>query len=148
MSICVQQQGFDAGELIERLRGRSGGAGALVSFVGYVRDLDGGAEVSELFLEHYPGMTQKSLEQIAAAARERWALLDLEVLHRVGALAAAEPIVFVGVTSRHRRDAFEACEYIMDQLKTRAPFWKRERTPHGWQWVAARETDSQAAARW
>ena len=78
----------------------------------------------------------------------RWALLDLEVLHRVGALAAAEPIVFVGVTSRHRRDAFEACEYIMDQLKTRAPFWKRERTPHGWQWVAARETDSQAAARW
>jgi molybdopterin synthase catalytic subunit len=104
--------------------------------------------VNELFLEHYPGMTEKALERIADEARERWPLLGVEIVHRVGALAVSEPIVFVGVSSKHRHMAFEACAFIMDVLKTRAPFWKRESTAQGPHWVEARESDQNAALRW
>jgi len=113
-----------------------------------VRDLNVGQSVTELFLEHYPGMTEKALEQIAEQARERWPLLAVEIVHRVGALSVTEPIVFVGVSSKHRHAAFEACAFIMDVLKTRAPFWKRETTPEGSHWVEARESDQNAAFRW
>jgi molybdopterin synthase catalytic subunit len=122
--------------------------GAVVNFIGYVRDLNIGQTVNELFLEHYPGMTEKALEQIAEEARERWPLLGVEIVHRVGALSVCEPIVFVGVSSKHRHMAFEACAFIMDVLKTRAPFWKRETTSQGAHWVEARESDQNAALRW
>ncbi|MFJ4192739.1 molybdopterin synthase catalytic subunit MoaE [Pseudomonas sp. NPDC089534] len=148
MGVRVQRKSFDAGALIAELHARNPRVGAVVNFIGYVRDLNIGQPVSELFLEHYPGMTEKSLEQIAEQARERWPLLAVEIVHRVGALSAAEPIVFVGVSSKHRHAAFEACAFIMDVLKTRAPFWKRETTPDGAHWVEARESDQSAAFRW
>lgn len=149
MAITVQYKTLDCNRQIEALRVRSRGLGALVTFTGYVRDLGlTTTGVSELFLEHYPGMTEKSLEAIVAAARQRWQLLDGEVVHRVGSIAAGEPIVLVGVASLHRQEAFEACACIMDQLKTCAPFWKREQSRDGARWVDARESDAQAAARW
>lgn len=130
------------------LHARNPRVGAVVNFIGYVRDLNIGHSVNELFLEHYPGMTEKALERIADEARERWPLLGVEIVHRVGALAVSEPIVFVGVSSKHRHMAFEACAFIMDVLKTRAPFWKRESTAQGSHWVEARESDQNAALRW
>ncbi|WP_095118375.1 molybdopterin synthase catalytic subunit MoaE [Pseudomonas sp. Irchel s3f10] len=148
MAIRVQHKSFDVGELTADLHARNPRVGAVVNFIGYVRDLNIGQSVSELFLEHYPGMTEKALEQIAEEARERWPLLGVEIVHRVGALAVSEPIVFVGVSSKHRHMAFEACAFIMDVLKTRAPFWKRETTAQGAHWVEARESDQNAALRW
>lgn len=148
MGVRVQRKGFDAGQLIADLHSRNPRVGAVVNFIGYVRDLNVGQSVTELFLEHYPGMTEKALEQIAEQARERWPLLAVEIVHRVGALSVSEPIVFVGVSSKHRHAAFEACAFIMDVLKTRAPFWKRETTPEGAHWVEARESDQNAAFRW
>ncbi|RIJ12815.1 molybdopterin synthase catalytic subunit MoaE [Pseudomonas sp. 91RF] len=148
MGVRVQRKGFDAGQLIADLHSRNPRVGAVVNFIGYVRDLNVGQSVTELFLEHYPGMTEKALEQIAEQARERWPLLAVEIVHRVGALSVSEPIVFVGVSSKHRHAAFEACAFIMDVLKTRAPFWKRETTPEGSHWVEARESDQNAAFRW
>lgn len=148
MGVRVQRKGFDAGQLIVDLHARNPRVGAVVNFIGYVRDLNVGQPVTELFLEHYPGMTEKALEQIAEQARERWPLLAVEIVHRVGALSVTEPIVFVGVSSKHRHAAFEACAFIMDVLKTRAPFWKRETTPEGSHWVEARESDQNAAFRW
>ncbi|MBC7004072.1 molybdopterin synthase catalytic subunit MoaE [Photobacterium sp. BZF1] len=123
-------------------------AGAVVTFVGKVRDFNQGDAVTGLSLEHYPGMTEKSLEEIVEQARERWPLLKTRVIHRVGDLELGDQIVFVGVTSAHRGAAFEACEFIMDFLKTRAPFWKKEQTPDESRWVDARETDTSAADRW
>jgi molybdopterin synthase catalytic subunit len=148
MAIRVQHKSFDVGQLTADLHARNPRVGAVVNFIGYVRDLNIGQSVNELFLEHYPGMTEKALEQIAKEARERWPLLGVEIVHRVGALSVCEPIVFVGVSSKHRHMAFEACAFIMDVLKTRAPFWKRETTAQGAHWVEARESDRNAALRW
>jgi molybdopterin synthase catalytic subunit len=148
MAIRVQHKSFDVGQLTADLHARNPRVGAVVNFIGYVRDLNISQSVNELFLEHYPGMTEKALEQIAAEARERWPLLGVEIVHRVGALSVSEPIVFVGVSSKHRHMAFEACAFIMDVLKTRAPFWKRETTAQGSHWVEARESDQNAALRW
>ncbi|WP_295580192.1 molybdopterin synthase catalytic subunit MoaE [uncultured Lamprocystis sp.] len=122
--------------------------GALVTFVGLMRDINADREVSAMTLEHYPGMTEKALEAIAAEAAERWDLLGLRIVHRVGLLTPQEPIVFVGVVSQHRTDAFRACEFLIDYLKTKAPFWKKETTPEGERWVEARATDETAAGRW
>ena len=148
MAVTVQQATFDAGALLNALHQANRGVGAAASFVGYVRDFNDGAPVAGLTLEHYPGMTEKALEAIEQQARARWPLLEVQVLHRVGALEPGEPIVFVGVTSAHRQAAFEACQFVMDQLKTRAPFWKRERRGQDEVWVEARDSDRAAAARW
>ncbi|MGF1686211.1 molybdopterin synthase catalytic subunit MoaE [Photobacterium japonica] len=123
-------------------------AGAVVTFIGKVRDFNQGDSVTGLSLEHYPGMTEKSLEAIVEESKTRWPLLQVRVIHRVGDLALGDQIVFVGVTSAHRGAAFQACEFIMDYLKTRAPFWKKEQTPDESRWVDARETDTSAADRW
>jgi len=146
--VRVQQEDFDTGRELESLtRGRVD-VGALASFVGLVRDANDGSKVSGMTLEHYPGMTEKALEDICAQAMSRWDLIDTLVIHRVGALKPGDRIVLVGVSSAHRGDAFAACEFIMDYLKTRAPFWKREETPQGARWVEARASDDDAAGRW
>ena len=123
-------------------------AGAVVTFVGLMRDLNAGVAVSAMTLEHYPGMTEKALETIAAEAAARWDLLGIRIVHRVGPLSPQEAIVFVGVVSRHRGDAFRACEFLIDALKTRAPFWKKEQTADGERWVEARLADDAAVERW
>lgn len=148
MAIRVQAATFDPGAEVNALHAANRGIGAVVSFVGYVRDFNDGREVSGMFLEHYPGMTEKALASIAEEAGQRWPLLRVDVLHRVGTLEPGEPIVFVGVASAHRQAAFEACDFVMDYLKTRAPFWKRENTPEGPRWVEGRHSDHQAADRW
>jgi molybdopterin synthase catalytic subunit len=130
------------------LRAADPRVGALASFLGLVRDMNDGASVAEMTLEHYPGMTEKALEAIVAEAKGRWDIYDALVIHRVGPLKPCDQIVLVAVTSAHRGEAFAACEFVMDYLKTRAPFWKREATPQGAHWVDARETDDSAAARW
>lgn len=146
--VRVQEGDFDTGRELEALtRGRRD-VGALASFVGLVRDVSDGATVSAMTLEHYPGMTQKALEDICGEAHARWNLIDTLVIHRVGALGPGDRIVLVGVTSAHRGEAFAACEFIMDYLKTRAPFWKREDTPAGPRWVEARASDDTAAGKW
>ena len=122
--------------------------GAVATFIGYVRDLNEGTGVSRMTLEHYPGMTERALEDICGEALERWDLVDLRVVHRVGALDPGEAIVLVAVSSAHRGEAFAACEFVMDYLKTQAPFWKKEETPEGSRWVEARSSDDDAAARW
>jgi molybdopterin synthase catalytic subunit len=147
-TVRVQEADFDTGrELDAMTRGRKD-VGALASFTGLVRDVNDGSTVSAMTLEHYPGMTEKALEDICAQAHSRWDLIDTLVIHRVGALKPGERIVLVGVTSAHRGEAFAACEFIMDFLKTRAPFWKREDTPEGSRWVEARTSDDTAAAKW
>ena len=148
MTVRVQQQPFDPGLELNALHAADLGIGAVASFVGYVRDFNEGLGVTGMFLEHAPGMTEKALEKIAAEAVARWSLLRVEVLHRVGRLEPGEPIVFVGVASAHRAAAFEACEFIMDYLKTRAPFWKKEDTAEGARWVDGRDSDLEAAGRW
>jgi len=148
MAIRVQSAVFDPGAELNALHAANTGVGAVVGFVGYVRDFNDGLEVRGMFLEHYPGMTEKALAAIVVEAERRWPLLKVEVLHRVGALAPGEPIVFVGVTSAHRQAAFEACDFVMDYLKTRAAFWKKEDTAAGPRWVAGRESDKAAAKRW
>jgi molybdopterin synthase catalytic subunit len=153
--VSVQEADFDPGAETEALSAGRTDVGAMATFVGLVRadKLDGesqgaGGEISAMTLEHYPGMTEKSLEAIVAEATTRWRLLGTRVIHRFGRLLPGERIVFVGVASSHRGDAFAACEFIMDYLKTRAPFWKKEDTPKGGRWVDAREADDSAAARW
>lgn len=147
-SIRVQTEDFDTGRELESLtRGRRD-VGALASFIGLVREANDGSSVSGMTLEHYPGMTEKALEDICRQAHARWDLIDTLVIHRVGALKPGERIVLVGVSSAHRGEAFAACEFIMDYLKTRAPFWKREDTPQGPRWVEARASDDTAAERW
>lgn len=148
MPVRVQQEDFDLTSEVAQLRAGDARVGAVATFVGLVRDMNEGAGVSEMALEHYPGMTEKALEAIVAEARERWDLFDALVVHRVGTLQPQDQIVLVAVTSAHRGEAFAACEFIMDYLKTRAPFWKREVTPAGARWVDARESDEGAAARW
>ena len=147
-TVRVQEPDFDVGRELEELtRGRVD-VGAVASFVGLVRDANDGHAISGMTLEHYPGMTEKALEAICAEAAGRWQVLDAVVIHRVGSLAPGDRIVLVGVASGHRGDAFAACEFIMDYLKTRAPFWKREDTPEGSRWVDARASDDEAADRW
>ncbi|HEY6529391.1 MAG TPA: molybdenum cofactor biosynthesis protein MoaE [Cellvibrionaceae bacterium] len=142
--ISVQTEDFDAAQETALLR-RHLGVGALVSFVGLVRDFAQKADDSDaLYVEHYPGMTEKSLAELAEQARQRWELSDVRVIHRVGLLTAGEQIVLVATAASHRRNAFAACEWLMDMLKTQAPFWKRE----GEHWVQAKESDQTALARW
>jgi len=148
MAVRVQTGDFDVGAEIAHLRAGNPRVGAVAAFIGTVRDLNDGQGVASLTLEHYPGMTEKSLEAICDQARERWRLEDLLIIHRVGPLAPTDQIVLVAVTSAHRGEAFAACEFVMDYLKTRAPFWKKESTPQGDRWVEARDSDEQAAQRW
>jgi molybdopterin synthase catalytic subunit len=122
--------------------------GAVASFIGLVRDVNEGSQVGGMTLEHYPGMTEKALDNIVAEAHDRWNIDDALVIHRVGTLEPGDQIVLVVVTSAHRGEAFQACEFLMDYLKTRAPFWKKERTPQGDRWVDARSSDDAAAERW
>ena len=134
--IRVQQEDFDPGAELERLRGSlQSRAGAVVSFIGLVRELNEGDAVTGMTLEHYPGMTEKALAAIAAEATDRWKLNDAVIIHRAGPLAPNDRIVFVVAASAHRMDAFRACEFMIDALKTKAPFWKKETTPHGTRWV-------------
>jgi molybdopterin synthase catalytic subunit len=144
MSVSIQEADFDVGTEIAALSVGDDDAGAVASFVGLVR----GAEVAAMRLEHYPGMTEKALADIVKEARGRWPLRAVRVIHRVGRLLPGDRIVLVAVTSRHRQAAFAACEFIMDYLKTRAPFWKHEETPAGGRWVDARDSDDEAARRW
>lgn len=148
--VVVQTQDFDVAALNAQLRATAGGqAGAMVTFVGYVRDQADGTPTQSLFLEHYPGMCEREIEDVCAQARARWAILDTLVVHRVGELALTDQIVYVGVTSAHRGDAFQACEFIMDVLKTRAPFWKRETLADGQRfWVEQRDSDTQKTDAW
>ncbi|OWW21704.1 molybdopterin synthase catalytic subunit MoaE [Noviherbaspirillum denitrificans] len=148
MAIRVQTQDFDLGAEVAALRAGQAQVGAVVAFVGTVRDMNDGSGVSEMELEHYPGMTEKALEDIVAQARGRWNIFDALVIHRVGPLKPLDQIVLVAVTSAHRGEAFAACEFIMDYLKTQAPFWKKEVTPQGARWVDARVTDDEALAKW
>ena len=148
MPVRVQTEDFDAGAEIARLRAGNPRVGAVASFIGVARDINDGSAVATLTLEHYPGMTEAALEDICAQARSRWNLLDLLVVHRVGEMKPLDQIVLVVVTSAHRGEAFAACEFVMDYLKTEAPFWKKEVTPQGTRWVDARETDDAARDRW
>ncbi len=148
MNVRVQQQDFDISAEIAAMRSGNPKIGAIASFVGVVRDINDGDAVSTMTLEQYPGMTEKSIAGIIDQARGRWEVLDALVIHRVGTLKPTDQIVLVIVASTHRGDAFSACEFIMDYLKTQAPFWKKEITPQGGCWVDARVTDDKAAERW
>jgi molybdopterin synthase catalytic subunit len=148
MRISVQTEDFDAGAELAQMRLAHPEVGALVSFVGQVRDLNDGAMVSGMHLEHYPGMTEKALSDIASQAMQRWELSDALVIHRYGDLKPLDQIVLVVVASAHRQAAFAACEFIMDFLKTEAPFWKKESTPEGERWVDAKQIDEAAKNRW
>ncbi|MEO8004179.1 MAG: molybdopterin synthase catalytic subunit MoaE [Betaproteobacteria bacterium] len=148
MSVRVQTTDFDAGAEMARMRQGNPKVGALAAFIGVVRDLNEGADVAEMTLEHYPGMTEKALEKIVDEAHSRWDIYDALVIHRVGTLKPTDQIVLVVVSGAHRGEAFQACEFLMDYLKTRAPFWKKESTPDGTRWVDARKTDDTAAERW
>jgi molybdopterin synthase catalytic subunit len=146
--VRVQQEDFDLGAEVARLRAGDPRIGAVVSFIGTVRDMNDGASVAELELEHYPEMTERSLQGIVEQARARWPLYGALVVHRVGPMQPMEQIVLVAVSSAHRGEAFAACEFIMDYLKTEAPFWKKEQTPEGARWVDARSSDDKAKAKW
>ena len=146
--IRVQREDFDVGAELERLAVGNHRIGGIASFIGLVRDMGKGDAVSALTLEHYPGMTEKALEAVVAEARGRFDIIDVLVIHRIGTLAPADQIVLVAVTGAHRGEAFDACRFVMDYLKTRAPFWKKETTPQGERWVDARASDDEAAARW
>ena len=148
MPVRVQTGDFDVASEIAALRGGDARVGAVAAFVGLVRDINDAAAVSTLTLEHYPGMTEKALARIVDESKARWNVYDALVIHRVGELKPTDQIVLVVVTGAHRGEAFAACEFIMDYLKTRAPFWKKEQTPAGERWVEARSSDDDAAARW
>jgi molybdopterin synthase catalytic subunit len=148
MGVRVQTEDFDVGAEMAALRRGNPKIGAIASFVGLVRDMNEGADVSSMALEHYPGMTEKALEEIVEEAKRRWNIYEVLVIHRVGELRPLDQIVLVATTSAHRGEAFASCEFVMDYLKTKAPFWKREETPQGARWVDARESDGHAAERW
>ena len=148
VSVRVQREDFDVGAEIARLRRNNPKVGAIASFVGVVRDVNDGDTVAGMVLEHYAGMTERSIAAIVSEAKQRWNVFDATVIHRIGELLPTDQIVLVVVTSAHRGDAFAACEFLMDYLKTRAPFWKKERLPQGTRWVDARASDDAAAARW
>jgi molybdopterin synthase catalytic subunit len=148
MTVRIQTADVDVSAEIAALRRGNPRIGAVASFVGIVRDVNDGDAVAGLTLEHYPGMTEKAIEEIVDQARARWSVIEALVVHRVGALKPQDQIVLVVVASGHRGDAFAACEFIMDYLKTRAPFWKKESTDKGVRWVEARTDDEIAAERW
>lgn len=148
MPVRIQTQDFDAGAEIAALRRNRPEVGAIASFIGVCRDSNDGDAVTKMTLEHYPGMTEKALENIVAEAKARWEVMEVLVVHRVGELKPTDQIVLVVVIGTHRGEAFAACEFIMDYLKTRAPFWKKEETPEGSRWVEARSSDDEAAERW
>ena len=148
MTIRIQEQDFDLGTEIRYLRAGQPQVGAVVAFIGTVRDMNDGAHVAEMVLEYYPGMTEKSIQTIVDRAHLRWQLVGTLVIHRIGPLLPQDQIVLVAATSAHRGEAFAACEFIMDYLKTEAPFWKKEQTPDGARWVDARAVDDAAIAKW
>lgn len=148
MKISVQTEDFDVSHELAQMRGSNPAIGALVNFIGLVRDRNDGREVHAMELEHYPGMTEQSLTAIAEQAQQRWHLCDAVIIHRVGILQPLDQIVLVAAASAHRGDAFAACEFMMDYLKTEAPFWKKESTPDGERWVDARESDRAAINKW
>lgn len=148
LSVRVQAGDFDLSAEVAQLRAANPKVGGIVSFVGTVRDLNEGAQVAEMELEHYPGMTEQSIQTILEQAQARWPIYDALVIHRIGPLKPMEQIVLVAVTSAHRGEAFAACEFIIDYLKTEAPFWKKEQTPDGARWVDARLSDTSALDKW
>ena len=148
MSVRIHEQDFDVSAELAAMRRGNPKIGAIASFVGVVRDINDGSSVATMTLEHYPGMTEKAITEIIDQARGRWEVLDALVIHRVGTLKPTDQIVLVVTTSAHRGEAFAACEFIMDYLKTEAPFWKKEQTGAGERWVEARTSDDDAAARW
>jgi molybdopterin synthase catalytic subunit len=148
MSVRIQEHDFDVSSELAALRAGDARVGAVATFVGVVRDLNDASQVRTLTLEHYPGMTEKALAQIVDDAKRRWDIYEALVIHRVGPLRPGDQIVLVAVTSAHRGESFAACQFIVDYLKTRAPFWKKEQTPEGERWVEARASDEDAAARW
>ena len=148
MTVRIQTADFDVSAEIAALRRGNPKVGAVATFVGVVRDVNEGDRVAEMTLEHYPGMTEKAVGEIVGQAQGRWDIFDALVIHRIGTLKPTDQIVLVVVTGAHRGDAFAACEFIMDYLKTRAPFWKKEQSGKGPRWVEARETDDIAAERW
>ena len=148
MTVRIQTSDFDAGAEMALLRRGNPKIGAVASFIGVVREVNDGDKVAAMTLEHYPGMTEKSIAAIIEQAKSRWRIFDALVIHRIGRLRPLDQIVLVVVTGTHRGDAFAACEFIMDYLKTRAPFWKKEETPAGVRWVESRESDEVAAERW
>jgi molybdopterin synthase catalytic subunit len=146
--VCIQKVDFDVGAETTALRAEDGGVGAVVAFIGTVRESSDGAAVSRMELEHYPGMTETAIEAMVDEAFARFDIRAARVIHRVGTLQARDQIVLVLVTSAHRGQAFQACEFLMDYLKTQAPFWKKETTPEGAHWVDARVADDEALERW
>jgi len=148
MAVRVQTADFDVAQELATLRASDARVGAVVTFIGTVRDVNDDARVSQMTLEHYPGMTEKALEAIVVKAKARFDIYDALVVHRVGELRPTDQIVLVVVTSAHRGEAFDGCRFIIDYLKTEAPFWKKEQTPQGARWVDARTTDDEAIARW
>jgi molybdopterin synthase catalytic subunit len=146
--VSVRHADFDLSAEVAALRAGDGGVGAVVAFVGTVREHSGGQEISRMELEHYPGMTEDSIARIVVQARERFGIRAATVIHRVGPLQPTDQIVLVAVTAAHRGESFQACEFIMDYLKTQAPFWKKEQTPEGSRWVDARVSDDEARQRW
>jgi molybdopterin synthase catalytic subunit len=147
-SIRIQEADFDVSAELAALRKGDPRVGAVVTFLGAVRDMNDGSQVKGMTLEHYAGMTEKALEEIISQAKARWDIYNTLVIHRIGPLLPEDQIVMVAVTSAHRGEAFAACEFIMDYLKTAAPFWKKEDTPEGARWVDARIADDAAMARW
>jgi molybdopterin synthase catalytic subunit len=148
MPVRIQTEDFDLSQEIKQLRAGDARVGAVATFVGTVRDRNDGSDVAAMTLEHYPGMTEKSLEEIIEKAKARWDIFEVLIIHRVGPLNIEDQIVLTAVTSAHRGEAFAACEYVMDYLKTLAPFWKKEDTPEGARWVDARLSDDEALKKW
>ena len=148
VAVTVQQADFDLAAEVAALRDGDAQVGAVATFIGTVRDHNGGAHVTAMELEHYPGMTERAIEAMVGEARRRFDIRGARVIHRVGPLLPGDQIVLVAVTSAHRHEAFQACEFLMDYLKTQAPFWKKETTPDGARWVDARQADDAALARW
>lgn len=148
MTVRVQHEDFDVGAEISAMRLARKDIGAVASFIGQVRDLNEGDQVASMTLEHYPGMTEKALENIVAQAMQRWDIFDALLVHRIGELKPADQIVLVVVSGAHRGEAFAACQFIMDYLKTEAPFWKKEQTPAGERWIEAKASDDDARDRW
>jgi molybdopterin synthase catalytic subunit len=146
--VTIQTADFDLGAEVATLRAGDPAVGAVASFIGTVRDRNDGLGVSAMELEHYPGMTERAIEAMIDAAMQRFEIRAARVIHRVGALRPLDQIMMVAVTAAHRGQAFQACEFLMDYLKTQAPFWKKEQTPDGLRWVDARSSDDAAIARW
>jgi len=147
-NVSIQHEDFDVGAVMAEMRATSNNVGAMVSFVGLVRDLSYDERVEHILVEHYPGMSEKALNKIIEEAKQRWDLLAVKVIHRVGTLGPNDQIVLVATASSHRGHAFSSCEFIIDYLKTDAPFWKKEVKPQGGEWVVTKDSDVQRMQRW